>query len=1065
MANTIILKKSSVAGKVPLSGDLTFGEIALNYADGKIYYKNTATNIDFIGNGGTFTNTLSITNTTQSVSTTTGALTVSGGVGIGGQLNVGGTTSTFAGNLSIGTTYNGSQLVVAAQTSTNIASALTGTNVHIIGANSSNNRITVDSFGGYSGFSGRSARGTANAPSAIQANDLITQFTARGYGATGYGVDPTAIIGFYASENFTDSAKGTYLKFKTTPAGTTTAIDRLTIEDTGELIISHLGATNSLALNNPILIATSDANGFVQINMQNKSTGISASADYVVTTDDGDDTTNYIDLGINNSGYSNAGWTVSGARDGYLYVAGNNLTLGTDTTGKEVRIHVGGTLAADVVAIFRDPGTVSTSDITGSFNVDGGAGITGDVYVGQTLHIGLNPLNLPNSLILGTGDLDDYVQVSLQNKNNGPNASADFVITADDGDDISRYINLGLNNSGYIDAGWTISGPRDGYLFVANNSLTLGTDSIGTTVKVHVGGTTASNIVATFNEADTQATSTTTGALVVSGGVGISKDLRVGGTVYSNGTALLNFNTSTLVLQAVSATTATSAATAYSTIGTHTAGTGLSGSTFNGSANQTWTLNTATLMASAVSATTATNAATAYSLANTGTTYVSRAVLADSATTATNAATAYALANTATTFVGRAVIATSATNLIGGAAGSIPYQSAANTTVFVPIGTSTFVLQSNGGVPTWVSTSSLGISGGGGGGGPAFNGGTITTALIINSSTQATSTDSGALQVINGGAGIGGNLYVGGNIVAGSTLTFTPANANFQYGGNRAGFLQAAIQNASNNSTATTDFTAFTDNGNDLGGYIDFGITSSAYADPLYDLSGPGDGFLYVVGTGTNVGKLTISTYQPQDIVFSTGGGDTIHEAGRWKHNQGLVVTTTTTSISTTTGALVVNGGAGIAGSLAIGRGIWLAGTTGTNGQVITSNGTGGATWQTPSGGPGGGSAPVFTFGGTGTPIAATDVTPYILVRSAVTSSVLSLTAKTPPTTSFSVSILRSSDDGATFPTTIGTVTLTAGDKVTTTVVTTVLAIGDILRCDILSVNGAADWNCQLETV
>jgi hypothetical protein len=63
------------------------------------------------------------------------------------------------------------------------------------------------------------------------------------------------------------------------------------------------------------------------------------------------------------------------------------------------------------------------------------------------------------------------------------------------------------------------------------------------------------------------------------------------------------------------------------------------------------------------------------------------------------------------------------------------------------------------------------------------------------------------------------------------------------------------------------------------------------------------------------------------------------------------------------------------------------------------------------------------------------------------------------------VSILRSSDDGATFPTTIGTVTLTAGDKVTTTVVTTVLAIGDILRCDILSVNGAADWNCQLETV
>jgi hypothetical protein len=338
------------------------------------------------------------------------------------------------------------------------------------------------------------------------------------------------------------------------------------------------------------------------------------------------------------------------------------------------------------------------------------------------------------------------------------------------------------------------------------------------------------------------------------------------------------------------------------------------------------------------------------------------------------------------------------------------------------------------------------------------------SSLVISTTTQATSTTTGALQVV-GGTGIGGNLYVGGNTVLGTSLNFTPANANFQYGGNRAGFLQAAIQNASNNSTATTDFVAFTDNGNDLGGYIDFGITSSAYADPLYDLSGPGDGFLYVVGTGTNVGKLTISTYQPQDIIFSTGGGDTQHEIGRWKHAQGLVVATTTTSVSTNTGALQVRGGVGIAGSLALGGGIWLGGTTGTNGQVITSNGTGGVSWQTPSGGPGGGSAPIFTFGGTGTPVVATDVAPWILVRSAVTSSVLSLTAKTSPTTSFSVSILRSSDDGATFPTTIGTVTLTAGDKVTTTAVTTVLSIGDILRCDILAVNGAADWNCQLETV
>ncbi len=43
MANSIILKKSSVAAKVPLTTDLVYGELALNYADGKLYFK-TATN-------------------------------------------------------------------------------------------------------------------------------------------------------------------------------------------------------------------------------------------------------------------------------------------------------------------------------------------------------------------------------------------------------------------------------------------------------------------------------------------------------------------------------------------------------------------------------------------------------------------------------------------------------------------------------------------------------------------------------------------------------------------------------------------------------------------------------------------------------------------------------------------------------------------------------------------------------------------------------------------------------------------------------------------------------------
>ena len=39
MASQVILKKSSVAARVPVAGDLAFGELALNYADGLLYYK------------------------------------------------------------------------------------------------------------------------------------------------------------------------------------------------------------------------------------------------------------------------------------------------------------------------------------------------------------------------------------------------------------------------------------------------------------------------------------------------------------------------------------------------------------------------------------------------------------------------------------------------------------------------------------------------------------------------------------------------------------------------------------------------------------------------------------------------------------------------------------------------------------------------------------------------------------------------------------------------------------------------------------------------------------------
>lgn len=53
MANQIIIKKSSQALKVPATSDLAYGELAINYADGILYFKRSDNIVQAIsGSGG-----------------------------------------------------------------------------------------------------------------------------------------------------------------------------------------------------------------------------------------------------------------------------------------------------------------------------------------------------------------------------------------------------------------------------------------------------------------------------------------------------------------------------------------------------------------------------------------------------------------------------------------------------------------------------------------------------------------------------------------------------------------------------------------------------------------------------------------------------------------------------------------------------------------------------------------------------------------------------------------------------------------------------------------------------
>jgi hypothetical protein len=45
--NRVLLKKSSVSGKVPETSDLQYGEVALNYTDNRLYYKTSSNQIRY----------------------------------------------------------------------------------------------------------------------------------------------------------------------------------------------------------------------------------------------------------------------------------------------------------------------------------------------------------------------------------------------------------------------------------------------------------------------------------------------------------------------------------------------------------------------------------------------------------------------------------------------------------------------------------------------------------------------------------------------------------------------------------------------------------------------------------------------------------------------------------------------------------------------------------------------------------------------------------------------------------------------------------------------------------
>jgi len=248
-------------------------------------------------------------------------------------------------------------------------------------------------------------------------------------------------------------------------------------------------------------------------------------------------------------------------------------------------------------------------------------------------------------------------------------------------------------------------------------------------------------------------------------------------------------------------------------------------------------------------------------------------------------------AATATTATS-ATTATTATNLAGGTTGSVPYQSGAGATTFVGIGSTGQVLTVAGGVPTWA---------------------TPTTGTVTSVGTAGT---------VNGLTLTGGPITGSGTVTLGGTLDLSSP---------------PTIGNTTANTIRGTTVTATT-------GFVGTNFDAAGSGGGALRTSGGSNCLQWGGGGGVNVtvdGPINMNGANSAIQINPTGTGTvSIAPAGA------LTVNPTTAS---TMNNVAIGGTTPLAGTftdLRVNNTISLAGSTGTAGYVLTSNGASAPTWQ-----------------------------------------------------------------------------------------------------------------------
>lgn len=252
---------------------------------------------------------------------------------------------------------------------------------------------TITLSGASSGFQGFSAVGNGNV-TYFAISDILSGAWEVNYGTYSSGTltrnaTPLSSSNAGALVNFT----GAVDVFCTYPAEK--AIYEETsgevLFDGGPITIVGPGVTSYTSFTNFFAEMFGNANTYVQTYIQNQSGGSDASADYVALNDIGTDSTYYVDMGMNSSGFTSGVYQIYTPNSGYVYSIGGGTTskMFVGSGDDDLILHAGGFAATNIGLTIS--GTDQTVAIAKDATIGGSASVTGAADFASTVLLSANP--------------------------------------------------------------------------------------------------------------------------------------------------------------------------------------------------------------------------------------------------------------------------------------------------------------------------------------------------------------------------------------------------------------------------------------------------------------------------------------------------------------------------------------------------------------------------------------------------------------------------------------------------------------------------------------------------